>query len=80
MTFYSMFDAKQEMFYTPILMANDATAIRWFTSVINGKDEIFSNFPEDFSLYKIAEFDERHGNIIASKKELITGTQVKKEV
>ena len=79
MTFYALYDAKQELYYTPVLMANDQTAIRWFTTVINGNDEVISSFPEDFSLYKIAEFDKKNGNIAPAKKMLINGTQVKKE-
>lgn len=79
MTYYSIYDAKAEVFLTPVLFHNDQEAARWFKATVQQKDAIFNGNEEDFTLYKVAEFDERHGNIVSSKKELINGRQFRKD-
>lgn len=57
---YSYRDAKAG-FGTPICDQNDVTAIRGFSYAINNREGIMGFSPNDFDLYKIAEFDTEKG-------------------
>lgn len=80
MIFYSIYDNLGEKYYTPVLMVNDNTALRFFRDLVNDKEqkEIYNN-PQDYSLWKVAEFDERHGSVIPALKKITDATSLKKE-
>ena len=44
-------------FQTPTCQVNDAVAIRGFASAVIQSDSVLFTHAQDFSLYKIAEFD-----------------------
>lgn len=51
-------DNKMESYNMPVLVDNEAVAVRQFGDVISrGGDNIMSIHPEDFSLYVLGSFD-----------------------
>lgn len=53
---YSIRDVKTG-FMTPTLESTDAAAARHFTHAVVNSPDILSSFAQDFSLYKIGEFE-----------------------
>lgn len=59
---YSIRDNKMGSFNVPVLIENDAVAVRQFGDLISrGGDSVMSIHPEDFTLYKLGEFDSSTG-------------------
>ena len=53
---YSIKDAKTG-FMTPVLEQNDAAALRNFSHAVNQPDSLMHDCPNDFTLFKVADFD-----------------------
>ena len=53
---YCIKDAKTG-FMTPVVEQNDASALRNFSHSVNLPDSLMSFTPNDFALYKIADYD-----------------------
>lgn len=60
---YSIRDVKTG-FMTPVMEANDDSAARNFYHAVQNSDGILFTFAQDFTLYKVAEFDSATGEII----------------
>lgn len=57
-------DAKSNVYFPPSVSDNQEAAKRSFHALIKrGTDFVFSNFPSDFDLWLVGEFDERSGTI-----------------
>lgn len=93
---YSVLDHTAAIFLNPISFLNDGDAIRWFTSVVNAEDDKsnISKYPEQFTLYRLADYDDKTGtyhprdeekNTVAHQPisdkphQIITGIQVQEE-
>ena len=71
--YYAVFDRKAEMYSAPFLEIKDGTAIRAIQDlVINSTDHAFAKHPQDFTLFKLGEFDDVTG--------VITGHEMPKKV
>lgn len=57
---YSIKDAKTG-FMTPVLEQGDPAALRNFAHAVNQSDSIMHDCPNDFSLFKVANFDTDKG-------------------
>ena len=57
---YSIKDAKTG-FMTPVLEQGDAAALRNFAHAVNQSDSIMHDCPNDFSLFKVADYDTDKG-------------------
>lgn len=57
---YSIKDAKTG-FMTPVLEQGDSAALRNFAHAVNQPDSIMHDCPNDFSLFKVANFDTDKG-------------------
>lgn len=57
---YSIKDAKTG-FMTPVLEQGDPAALRNFAHAVNQPDSIMHDCPNDFSLFKVANFDTDKG-------------------
>lgn len=57
---YSIKDAKTG-FMTPVVEQGDAAALRNFSAAVNHSDSIMYQYPNDFALYKVANFDTDSG-------------------
>ena len=62
MKIYSIKDTKGS-FYDPMLALNDALATRNVRGVVNSGKGILAQYPEDFELWLIGEFDQETGII-----------------
>jgi hypothetical protein len=61
---YSIHDKAATAFTQPFFMHNDGLAIRAFQDNVNAKDENnISKHPEQFSLFKLGEYDDATGVI-----------------
>lgn len=81
---YSVLDSGVSRFMTPFMAVNDAEAIRAFTTWVNDpqKQTNLSQFPEQFSLFCIGEFDDTnaiYGQEDKGHRQVILGVSVKDE-
>lgn len=59
---YAIRDSKMESFGLPVLVENDAVAVRQFGDVITkGGDVCMAQHPADFALYRLGEYDSKTG-------------------
>lgn len=82
MKVYTIYDSKGEFFDRPFIQRNAADAVRGFEMVVNGdNDSMIKRFPGDYTLFEIASWDERKGELKMhdAKINLGTGLQLKKE-
>ena len=90
---YALLDHQAQHFLLPLSFTNDGDAIRWFTTLVNDESEnkqLPAKYPEQFTLYRLADYDDQMGlfgpreneksNINQSPKELITGIAVKEDI
>lgn len=57
-------DAKSDVYFPPAVSDNKEAAKRSFHALVKrGNDLVFSNFPSDFDLWLVGEYDERSGTI-----------------
>lgn len=64
---YSVYDSKAKAFLPPFVMVNDHVAVRVFADCANESGHQFCKFGSDFSLFKIAEFDDAIGEMLPLK-------------
>lgn len=78
--YFAIKDNMADIFLTPVLFQNENVALRWFTGVVNNKDqnEVIYNNPQDFELWKLAEYNNSDGTIIPEIEKMATGLSVKK--
>lgn len=78
--YYAIHDNLAELFLTPVLFQNENVALRWFTGVVNDKNqnEVIYNNPGDFELWRIGVYDNETGELIPQLEKLATGLSVKK--
>lgn len=78
--YFAIRDNLANAFMTPVLFDNENMALRWFTGVVNSKEqnEVIYNNPGDFELWKIGAYDNVSGNIVGNLEKLATGLSVKK--
>ena len=67
---YSIKDSKAGTYSNPFYSINDSTAIRSFEQAASDPTTTISQFPTDYSLYRIGTFDDSSGSI----KQLDDGT------
>lgn len=60
---YSVFDAKSRVFSIPFTSVNKFTALRDFNSAASDPQSDINRYPEDYSLYELARFDDESGLI-----------------
>lgn len=78
--YYAIRDNLSEMYMTPVLFQNENVALRWFSGVVNQKDqnEVIYNNPADFELWKLGIYDNNTGDLIPMLEKIATGLSVKK--
>ena len=60
---YTIFDSKLEAYHQDYSLENDAIALRQFADMANEDTHIAKN-PEDYSLWKIGEYENTTGELI----------------
>lgn len=61
---YAVYDVKAQAYATPFFMPSTGLAIRAFSEVATDQNSQLCKHAEDFSLYKIGEFDDNEGKLI----------------
>lgn len=62
---YSILDSKAQVFGTPFAQINDEVAERTCRQLVLDQEHQMSKSPEDYSLYRLGEFNDDVGNIEA---------------
>lgn len=60
---YSVFDSKAAVYGVPFFMPKDAMAVRAFTDLANDPNSTVAKHPEDYTLFKIGEYDDQLGSV-----------------
>ena len=71
---YSIKDAKANVFSAPFFSINDKTAQRSFEQAKNDSNTTISQNPEDYSLYRLAQFDDQSGELHPEKQPYYLST------
>lgn len=61
----AIYDSKAKL-YSPQLLVFPAVGVgvRSFTQAVNSKDSDYNKFPEDYSLFKMGEYDDVSGELV----------------
>lgn len=60
---YAIRDAKIEAFMQPFYARTDAEAKRGFSGAVNNGTGQVHDYPEDYALYKIADYNDSNGEL-----------------
>ena len=63
MTICSIRDSKADAWLTPMHFQSSAHALRAFGDIVNDATSDFAKHPEDYTIYKIGEFNDETGQI-----------------
>ena len=66
---YAIYDSQAKAFTQPFFLHTDGMAVRAFQQNINQEESTLSKSPQDYTLFRIAEFDDSDGNIKAVSPE-----------
>ena len=68
---YALLDHTAGTFLNSLTFINDGDAIRWFGTIVNGEEKTnISMHPEQFTLFRLADFDDVTGTYQGRDKEL----------
>lgn len=73
---YSVFDSKTGVFCRPFIHQNDASALRDFAHAARDPDVNIGKYPEDFSLFRVASFSFRTGEVVAEPTPVSLGVAI----
>lgn len=78
MQVFSIFDQKAKVFNLPFFKHTAAEAERDFTAVVRDPKSVPGQFPEDFDLYHVGEYDDQTGIIksLDTPQHIIKAIQV----
>lgn len=62
---FSMFDSAAKAFTQPFFVQTEGSAIRIFQNQINQKDSITCKYPDQFTLFRIGEFEDNDASIVS---------------
>ena len=68
---YSLFDKKAKIYMNVFTDINDGTAIRQMQQACTQENSIISQYPDDYALYRITQWDDETGQLLAQKKSLV---------
>lgn len=75
---YSIKDAKANVFSAPFFSINDQVAQRSFEQASSDSNTTISQNPQDFSLYRLATFDDQSGELHPEKQPYYLSTATNK--
>lgn len=68
---YSIHDTKSETFNPPFYQKNAGEAIRSFTKIVNDKNSVLNEFPEDYVLVEIGQWDDEKGLLMSGDHKIL---------
>lgn len=70
---YSVFDDVAKSFGQPFPESSDATAARGFHYACKNENSFLFVSPQDFSLWRVGEFNEKTGEFTSYKEKVVDG-------
>ena len=67
---YSVFDAVAKVYTPPFQMMNDDVAKRTMQNCVNNPEHNYALNPSDYTLYKLAEFDDNTGEFVQVSEQI----------
>lgn len=61
---YSLFDKKSKLYGNTFTEINDGTAIRQITQALQQEGSVIAQYPNDYALYKISQWDDEAGHLL----------------
>lgn len=79
---YSVRDAKASVFHPPYFNRSHGEAERNFDQLVNDPKSVQCQYPEDWDLYHLGEYDDESGQMstLPSPKHLIKAVDVKRQI
>ena len=74
---FSVHDAKVSAFLPVFQARTPAEAQRSFADAVNSPDHQFGKYPEDYTLFRLASFNDESGMIEPDKSSICNGLEVK---
>lgn len=71
MNLYAIKDNVAGQFYPPTASVNDNVVLRDVKNLVNKPGSLIASNPDDFTLYKVGEYDERTGIIKALQPDFV---------
>lgn len=71
MNLYSIFDGKARKYVRHFTSVSDGTAAREFEHAATEETGFITHWKEDFSLWRLAEIDERDGSMVAEPQLIV---------
>lgn len=72
---YSIFDSAAAAYLRPFYCQTDGEALRAFTDIATDADHNIGKHPEDYSLYRVGQFDDNKGKLVPLDKECLATAQ-----
>lgn len=70
MQLFSIYDTKAEKFGFPFQAPSKGAAVRQIAVEMNGQKNVLTQYPQDFELYAVEEFDEKTGKFAGYVKPI----------
>lgn len=64
---YSIFDVKAQCYSNPFFMPHNGQALRAFSDLVCDEKSSINKHPEDYILYRLAEYDDVSGVFVGLK-------------
>ena len=82
MNCYALFDVVSESFSTPFFTKLDGEAKRMFINLMHDETEANRRTPEDYAVFKLAEFDHTTGQlkVLENHEKIISGVEAVVEI
>lgn len=61
---YNVFDSAAKAYTLPNFMSTNGLAVRAFTEAVNNKETPMGQYPADYTMFCIGEYDEQTGQLI----------------
>jgi len=80
MKIYAIHDTRANTYSSLMALQTDAHAVRSFTQEVNRADNgnMLNQFPADFALHSIGEFNEENGHITPHNEKLLEAIAAKR--
>lgn len=76
---FSIYDEKARSHLPPFVLPEEGMAIRTFSDCINSIDHQFSKHPSDYTLIKIANYDDESGEVTQDRRTIGNGIEFKNQ-
>ena len=75
---FCVFDVKAEAYQPPLFLLTEGQAVRAFGDAIANSNHEFSRHPEDYTLFEVGEFDDKHAgfDLLRSPRVVATGLEL----